>query len=61
MFESLKEAITNVTARIEKPNTNSSQGFVVVPLRDMMYLLRTYNEFFVEPEDDKEWNSWQSS
>jgi len=57
MFKPLKDAIANVIFNYD----DLDDEFVVVRREDIRILKLTYNEFFVEPEDDDEWKEWQSS
>ena len=64
VFKPLKEAIEKVLApydQIRNLIDNHPVGCVVsVPADDLRVLMLIYNEFFVEPEDDAEWNEYQS-
>lgn len=63
VFKPLKEAIERVLASYnDYPNvvTEQEKNFVPVPVDDLRVLMLIYNEFFTEPEDDKEWNEWRS-
>ena len=57
MFKPLKDAIGNVIFNYD----DVDDEFVVVRREDLRILKLTYNEFFVEPEDDDEWKEWQSN
>jgi hypothetical protein len=57
MFKPLKDAIANVIFNYD----DVDDEFAVVRREDLRILKLTYNEFFVEPEDDDEWKEWQSS
>lgn len=57
MFKPLKDAIANVIFNCD----DVDDEFVVVRREDLRILRLTYNEFFVEPEDDDEWKEWQSN
>jgi hypothetical protein len=57
MFKPLKDAIANVIFNYD----DLDDEFVIVRREDIRILKLTYNEFFVEPEDDDEWKEWQSS
>ena len=56
VFKPLKEAIENVTLNYDDVDGE----FAVVRREDLRILKLVYNEFFVEPEDDTEWNEYQS-
>jgi hypothetical protein len=63
VFKPLKEAIEKVLAPYnDYPNvvTEENKNFVPVPVEDLRVLLLIYHEYFTEPEDDKEWNEYQS-
>jgi hypothetical protein len=63
VFKPLKEAIERVLVPYnDYPNvvTEQEKNFVPVPVDDLRVLLLIYNEFFTEPEDDKEWNEWKA-
>ena len=64
VFKPLKEAIERVLipyGQLCELIDNHPAGCVVsVPVDDLRVLMLTYNEFFVEPEDDEEWNKYQS-
>jgi len=57
MFKPLKDAIANVIFNYD----DVDDEFAVVRREDLRILKLTYNEFFVEPEDDDEWKEWQSN
>jgi hypothetical protein len=57
MFKPLKDAIANVIFNYN----DVDDEFVKVRREDLKILKLTYNEFFVEPEDDDEWKEWQSN
>jgi hypothetical protein len=57
MFKPLKDAIANVIFNYN----DVDDKFVKVRREDLKILKLTYNEFFVEPEDDDEWKEWQSN
>ncbi len=57
MFKPLKDAIANVIFNYN----DVDDEFVKVRREDLRILKLTYNEFFVEPEDDDEWKEWQSN
>lgn len=56
VFKPLKEAIETLVNEYD----DIDEEFAVVRRRDLNVLRLVYNEFFVEPEDDKEWNEYQS-
>ena len=58
MFDELKEAIDRVTAWLDDPNV-PYDDLVIVPNEDLENLVKVANTFFVEPEDDEEFNEWQ--
>ena len=63
VFRPLKEAIEKVLRPYnDYPNvvTEEEKNFVPVPVDDLRDLLSIYNEFFTEPEDDKDWIEWRS-
>jgi hypothetical protein len=63
VFKPLKEAIEKVLAPYnDYPNVvmEENKNFVPVPVEDLRVLLLIYHEYFTEPEDDKEWNEYQS-
>ena len=61
VFKPLKEAIENVMLSYDDADENPPIfEFAVVKREDLRILKLVYNEFFVEPEDDTEWNEYQS-
>lgn len=56
VFKPLKEAIETLVNEYD----DIDEEFAVVRRSDLNVLRLVYNEFFVEPEDDKEWNEYQS-
>lgn len=56
VFKPLKEAIETLVNEYD----DVDEEFAVVRRSDLNVLRLVYNEFFVEPEDDKEWNEYQS-
>ena len=61
VFKPLKEAIENVMLSYDDVDENPPIfEFAVVKREDLRILKLVYNEFFVEPEDDTEWNEYQS-
>ena len=56
MFKPLKEAIETLVNEYD----DVDEEFAVVRRSDLNVLRLVYNEFFVEPEDDTEWNEYQS-
>ena len=63
VFKPLREAIEKVLEPYyDYPNvvTEKEKNFVPVPVKDMRVLMLLYNEFFTEPEQDGEWNEYQS-
>lgn len=63
VFKPLKEAIEKVLVPYnDYPNvvTEENKNFVPVPVEDLRVLLLIYHEYFTEPEDDTEWNEYQS-
>jgi hypothetical protein len=57
VFKPLKEAIETLVNEYD----DVDEEFAVVRRSDLNVLRLVYNEFFVEPEDDKEWNEYQQS
>ena len=63
VFKPLKEAIEKVLApysESQRMATEQEKNFVPVPVDDLRILMLTYNEFFLEPEDDEEWIQWKT-
>jgi hypothetical protein len=61
VFKPLKEAIeTLVNGSNNFGEPEEGPEFAIVRRSDLNVLRLVYNEFFVEPEDDKEWNEYQS-
>tara|TARA_R100000808_G_C2138493_1_gene146513 strand:- start:991 stop:1185 length:195 start_codon:yes stop_codon:yes gene_type:complete len=63
VFKPLKEAIEKVLVpynESQSMTTEQEKNFVPVPVDDLRILMLTYNEFFVEPEDDEEWTQWKA-
>ena len=56
VFKPLKEAIDTLVNEYD----DVDEEFAVVRRSALNVLRLVYNEFFVEPEDDKEWNEYQS-
>lgn len=56
VFKPLKEAIETLVNEYD----DIDEEFAVVRRSDLNVLRLVYNEFFVEPEDDTEWNEYQS-
>jgi hypothetical protein len=56
VFKPLKEAIETLVNEYD----DVDEEFAVVRRSDLNVLRLVYNEFFVEPEDDTEWNEYQS-
>ncbi len=56
VFKPLKEGIETLVNEYD----DVDEEFAVVRRSDLNVLRLVYNEFFVEPEDDKEWNEYQS-
>lgn len=56
VFKPLKEAIETLVNEYD----DVDEEFAVVRRSDLNVLRLVYNEFFVEPEDDAEWNEYQS-
>lgn len=63
VFKPLKEAIESVMLSYDDwgfPRSYVDEEFALVKREDLRILKLVYNEFFVEPEDDAEWNEYQS-
>lgn len=59
MFKDLQEAIDRVVAWLDDPDCPYND-LVMVPNDDLEYLRKVANTYFVEPEDDEEFNEWQN-
>lgn len=58
MFKDLQDAIDRVVAWLDDPGCPYND-LVMVPVDDLEHLRKVANTYFVEPEDDKEFQEWQ--